>query len=61
MMSIATTTIIQLQDLLGVGAEGRMNKPGEPDGNWLWRFKAAQLTETVRARFLEMTKVYDRA
>jgi len=29
--------IIPLQDLLGLGAEARMNIPGTALGNWQWR------------------------
>ncbi len=29
-----------LQDVLGLGHEGRMNQPGQPSGNWRWRVRA---------------------
>ena len=35
--SIAGLAIAPLQDLLGLGAEARMNLPGRPEGNWCWR------------------------
>ena len=35
--SIAALAIAPLQDLLGLGAEARMNLPGRPEGNWRWR------------------------
>jgi len=35
--SPADTTIIPMQDLLGLGSEARTNTPGKPDGNWVWR------------------------
>ncbi|MBC8069630.1 MAG: 4-alpha-glucanotransferase, partial [Deltaproteobacteria bacterium] len=40
MASVANTTIIPLQDLLGLGSEARMNTPGLADGNWGWRVPA---------------------
>ncbi|MFL6446405.1 MAG: 4-alpha-glucanotransferase [Bryobacteraceae bacterium] len=35
--SRATLAITPLQDVLNLGREGRMNVPGEPEGNWRWR------------------------
>ena len=37
MASVADTFVVQMQDCLGLGAEGRMNTPGTPSGNWQWR------------------------
>ncbi|MFC1486054.1 4-alpha-glucanotransferase, partial [Candidatus Latescibacterota bacterium] len=37
MMSRANTSIFQLQDVLGLGTQGRMNTPSVPRGNWHWR------------------------
>ncbi len=38
MASVADTVLFPLQDVLGVGSEGRMNLPGSSSGNWRWRF-----------------------
>jgi 4-alpha-glucanotransferase len=35
--SVAALAIAPLQDLLNLGAEGRMNVPGRAEGNWSWR------------------------
>ncbi len=35
--SVAALAIAPLQDLLTLGAEGRMNVPGRAEGNWSWR------------------------
>lgn len=40
----ASTAIIPMQDILGLGAEARMNVPGTADGNWQWRFNWSQLS-----------------
>jgi 4-alpha-glucanotransferase len=32
------------QDILGLGSEARMNRPGEIGGNWTWRLEPGQLT-----------------
>ncbi len=42
--------MIPAQDVLGLGSEARMNRPGEPYGNWRWRLDPAQLTEALAAR-----------
>ena len=39
LQSRADIAVIPLQDLLGLGAEARMNIPGTTDDNWLWRFR----------------------
>jgi len=36
--SPAPLAIVPLQDLLGLGPEARMNRPGIVHGNWSWRF-----------------------
>ncbi|MFY9620265.1 MAG: 4-alpha-glucanotransferase [Pyrinomonadaceae bacterium] len=36
--SVAGTTIIPLQDVLGLGSEARMNTPNTMNGNWRWRY-----------------------
>jgi 4-alpha-glucanotransferase len=36
--SVAEIAVIPLQDLLELGAEGRMNVPGRPEHNWTWRY-----------------------
>ncbi len=38
--SRADTAIVPMQDLLGLGSEGRMNVPGVAAGNWRWRMTA---------------------
>ena len=37
MASAAKIAIIPMQDVLGLGAEARMNHPARAKGNWLWR------------------------
>ena len=58
--SIAATAIITLQDVLGVGHEGRMNTPGKAGGNWSWRFPPGTLTDEVKGRLGELTAIYGR-
>jgi 4-alpha-glucanotransferase len=58
--SVADLAIIPLQDLLGLGAEARMNTPSRESGNWSWRYQAAQLTPEIGQRLGEMTMTYGR-
>ena len=58
--SVANTAIVPLQDLLGLGTEGRMNLPNTTDGNWSWRFNENDLTEDHCERLRDMTETYGR-
>lgn len=58
--SVAETAIVPLQDILGLGADARMNRPGQPSGNWTWRYSSGVLTETVTRRLRELTETYGR-
>lgn len=54
------TAIIPVQDLLGLGAEARMNLPGDPDAGWSWRLTDGQLTPEIGARLQDLSKLYGR-
>jgi 4-alpha-glucanotransferase len=55
--SPAVVAIIQLQDALGIGSEGRMNVPGLVDErNWSWRFEDGALTPELARRLREATE-----
>lgn len=58
--SVADTAIAPLQDLLGLGAEGRMNTPGAPSGNWGWRFRWGDLPYWLAPQLREMAELYGR-
>ncbi len=60
MMSCADTVIIPLQDVLGLGGEARMNRPGTVTGNWRWRFTPDMLTDNIKIRLKELTELYER-
>lgn len=60
MISPATTTIIPVQDLLGLGIGARMNTPGTPEGNWRWRLSGTGMGDAIRDRLATMTHVYGR-
>jgi len=60
MMSVANLVIVPMQDLLGLGEEGRMNRPATAAGNWEWRLLPQQLTRSLKKRLTEMTEIYIR-
>jgi len=61
MMSVADVAVFPMQDILGLGAEARMNKPATGQGNWRWRLLPEQLTPAVREKLGEMTVIYGRS
>ena len=61
MASVADTVVFPLQDVLGVGKEGRMNVPGTATGNWRWRFRGERLNTGMAERLRKMTSIYDRS
>jgi 4-alpha-glucanotransferase len=42
--SVCALAIVPVQDVLGLGSEARMNRPGTTRGNWSWRLEPGQLT-----------------
>ena len=43
--SVASVAVFQMQDVLGLGNEARMNTPGTVGGNWKWRMKPGAFGE----------------
>ena len=58
--SIAAFTIFPLQDLLGIGKDGRMNTPGKASGNWSWRYTKNALTKDLAEELMDLTVLYGR-
>ena len=58
--SVASLSIIPLQDALGLGSEARMNTPSLHGGNWKWRFDAGQLTKELSAKLAHLAELTDR-
>lgn len=59
--SIARTAILPLQDVLDLGSEARINRPGAREGNWTWRLRPEQMDPSHAACLAEMTATYGRA
>lgn len=61
MASVANTVLIPMQDILGLNdAEGRMNTPGEAEGNWSWRFQESDMQSEIQASLKHWTQLYHR-
>ena len=58
--SVADTSLIPLQDVLGLGTKARMNLPNSTSGNWAWRYKAGALTGDTGQRLKDLTELYGR-
>lgn len=56
--SHAGIVIVPVQDLLGYGADTRMNKPGVASGNWSYRVKKEQLDEIDRGKYKYLNDIY---
>ncbi|MDR0867544.1 MAG: 4-alpha-glucanotransferase [Planctomycetota bacterium] len=59
--SVAVFAIYPLQDILGLGNDCRMNRPGLGEGNWTWRLTADQLANAEVNYLRELTELFDRA
>ena len=60
MASPCDTAIVPLQDLLGLGSDARMNRPGRLEGNWGFRFAWAQLAPAIIDELRALVETYDR-
>jgi 4-alpha-glucanotransferase len=58
--SPALLAVAPLQDVIGLGAEARMNTPGTGPGNWAWRLAPHLLSADAARRLREITLETDR-
>jgi 4-alpha-glucanotransferase len=58
--SVADLAIVPLQDVLGLGSWARMNMPGLPKGNWIWRLAPKQLKDEHAQRLRDLSAIYGR-
>ncbi len=58
--SVAKLAIVPLQDVLGLGSEGRMNTPSHTDGNWGWQFESGALEHDLAEKLAALSTVTDR-
>ena len=61
MASVSDLCVIQMPDLLDLGAEARMNFPGTlSDANWTWRAEEGAINDALAEKVLRLTKLYGR-
>ncbi|MBQ6796202.1 MAG: 4-alpha-glucanotransferase [Clostridia bacterium] len=58
--SSALLAIVPVQDLVGFGADTRMNTPGEADGNWAFRITWDSLERINKDFFRKISNMYHR-
>lgn len=58
--SSATLAVIPFQDLLGYGADTRINIPGVAEGNWKYRLPYHLMTTVDRDFYLDLNRTYSR-
>lgn len=58
--SVSDLAIAQMQDVLGLGAESRMNLPSTLGGNWQWRMAPDALTPELAGKLRYYTALYGR-
>ena len=58
--SVANTAIIQMQDILGLGTEARMNVPSTLGGNWVYRLPKKTFDAAKIRKIRRMTEIFAR-
>ena len=58
--STADLAILPIQDILGHGADTRINTPGRPDGNWCYRISKDQFASINRWKYRFLNETYGR-
>lgn len=58
--SIAELTVVQAQDILGLGSEARMNIPSTLGGNWCWRALPGAFTKEIAQKLQRKMRIYGR-
>ena len=58
--SVGDMAIVPMQDILGVGSEGRMNTPSTLGMNWKWRAVDGQITTALAKKVYKNMEIYCR-
>jgi 4-alpha-glucanotransferase len=58
--SVASLSVVPLQDVLGLGSEARLNIPSVKTGNFRWRYQLDALTGILIKRLANLAEVTDR-
>jgi 4-alpha-glucanotransferase len=58
--SVAAMALYQMQDVLGLDGSHRMNRPGQGEGNWAWRFDWTMVDGGLASRLAELASTSGR-
>ena len=58
--SVASLSVVPLQDVLGLGSEARLNTPSVSEGNFRWRYQPGSLTRDLAEKLAALAEVTDR-
>ena len=58
--SVAQIAVVPVQDILGLGSEARMNRPGDGDANWSWRLSRGALNADHAERLRQLAEITGR-
>ena len=58
--TVAELTIVQAQDLLGLGSESRMNTPSTTENNWQWRAVPGSFDDALADKIRHNMVLYER-
>lgn len=56
LMAKSNLTVYQMQDILDLDENSRMNNPGTAEGNWSWRFSWEQVTDDMKQTLRSLTE-----
>jgi len=60
MGSVAQTSLLSMVDVLGMGADHRINRPAVSNGNWKWRVPATSLTDELAENLMKLVQTFGR-
>ena len=58
--SVAQIAVIPVQDILGLGSDARMNRPGDGEANWAWRLREGALDREHAEKLRRLTELSGR-
>lgn len=58
--SVGDLAVVQMQDVLGLGDEARMNTPSTVGANWQWRMEPGAYDEALAAKLRHQMELYHR-
>ncbi len=54
--SVARWALAPMQDLLGLGSQARLNRPGTASGNWSWRFDWREVPDALAPELAQLAR-----